>query len=53
MSNATTTEETLQLISPYGGERAIFNVHVDDKIPVTFYLFFNFFLNNFLNYFEH
>ena len=37
MSNATTAAiETLQLISPYGGEPAIFNVHVDVKIPVTF-----------------
>jgi hypothetical protein len=37
MSNATTAAvETLRLISPYGGEPAIFNVHVDVKIPVTF-----------------
>jgi hypothetical protein len=49
MSNATTAAvETLQLISPYGGEPAIFNVHVDVKIPVT-YTILLFFLNYFPN----
>lgn len=33
MSNVKT--ETLQLTSPYGGEPAIFNFHVDVKIPVS------------------